>query len=200
MSGRLQISEWRPLARFLLVLVLVACAGLPVAGAVAAESVPRERVVMGWVEYVAIEPWGLRLKAKLDSGAKTSSMHAQNIEHFRRSGDRWVRFRLESQATGKGERHTFTMERPLVREVRIKAHGGSLLSRPVVTLDFCLNGSSYETQFTLTDRSNFLYPVLLGRRFLEHVALIDPGATYLATSVCEGTSKVAQKKDGKKKR
>jgi len=186
-------------ARFFL--VLASLVGLPLADAVAAENAPKERVVMGWLEYVTVEPWGLRLKAKLDSGAKLSSMHAENIELFRRNGDMWVRFRLESQAKKKSDRHTFTMERPLVREARIKAHGGKLVSRPVVTLDFCLNGSTHEAQFTLADRGNFLYPVLLGRRFLADIALVDPGATYLATSVCESAGKEPKKKkESKKKR
>ena len=173
-----------------LLLVLASCAGVSLlAPSLAAENAPKARVVLGWLENVVVEPWGLKLKAKLDSGARTSSMHAQNIEHFRRNGDKWVRFRLESHTKNKGERHTFTMEKPLEREVRIKAHGGQLISRPVVNLDFCLNGSNHEAQFTLTDRTGFLYPVLLGRRFLEGVALIDPGATFLATSVCESEGK-----------
>lgn len=200
MSDRHATSSWRSLAPF--VLVLASFLALPLADAVAAKSAPKERVVMGWLEYVVIEPWGLTLKAKLDSGAKTSSMHAQNIELFRRNGDMWVRFRLESQAKKESDRHTFMMERPLVREVRIKAHGGKLVSRPVVTMDFCLNGSTHEAQFTLTDRGNFLYPVLLGRRFLEDVAVIDPGVTYLATSVCESAAKEGKKKakQGQKKK
>ncbi|MEZ5504604.1 MAG: RimK/LysX family protein [Gammaproteobacteria bacterium] len=47
---------------------------------------------------------------------------------------------------------------------------------------FMLDGHEYEAQFTLTDRSRFIYPVLLGRRFLEHAALVDPSRTYLRTS------------------
>ncbi len=172
-------------SRARLVLILASFAGLALATAIATENTPKERVVLGWVEHVVMEPWGLKLKAKLDSGAKTSSMHAKNIEHFRRNGDKWVRFRLESRAKKNNDRHTSTMERPLVREVRIKAHGGTLMSRPVVTLDFCLNGARHEAQFTLTDRTGFLYPVLLGRQFLQHVALVDPSATFLATSACE---------------
>lgn len=160
-----------------------ACAALCCLGAALAADVPKERVVMGWVEYVTIEPWGVNLKAKLDTGAKTSSMHATGIQEFYRSGDRWVRFEIQAPGDGNGPK-TYTMERPVIRGVRIKEHGGELSARPVVSLHFCLNGRRHKAQFTLADRSNFLYPVLLGRRFLEDVALVDPAETYLTGSAC----------------
>jgi hypothetical protein len=139
----------------------------------------KERVIMGWIERAVLIPWGVEIKAKLDSGAKTSSLHAEGIERFEKDGEEWVRFVIAVKAEGK-KMERLHVERPLVRNVRIKQHHSSSKRRPVVNLKFCLNGESYETQFSLVDRSRLNYPVLFGRRFLKDVALIDPSKTFLA--------------------
>ena len=56
------------------------------------EAESQHRVIMGWLESIFIRPWNLRLTAKLDTGAKTSSLHADKIEHFSKNGEDWVRF------------------------------------------------------------------------------------------------------------
>jgi hypothetical protein len=160
----------------------------------------KERIILGWIERAVLIPWGVEVKAKLDSGAKTSSLHAEGIERFERDGKEWVRFVIAVEAKGK-EMERLHVERPLVRNVRVKRHHGNSKSRPVVSLKFCLNGKSYETQFSLIDRSRLNYPVLFGRHFLKDVALIDPGKTFLANKnqnarLIEYTSnKTSDKKD-----
>ena len=165
-----------------LVVVLSAVLAPLAAGADKPSPQPKERIVMGWIESVVVEPWGVKLRAKLDTGAKTSSMHAQNIERFKRKGKGWVRFTLKHHDKGTDETRVFTMQRPLVREARVKNEKGTPLPRPVVSLEFCLGGVMYDTEFTLADRGHFYYPILLGRRFLKDVALVDPSATFLTTS------------------
>ncbi|ADJ28786.1 ATP-dependent zinc protease [Nitrosococcus watsonii] len=140
----------------------------------------KERAIMGWVEPVVFIPWGVELKAKLDSGAKTSSLHAEHIVRFKKGDEEWVRFALAVEIKGK-EIKQFQMEQPLVRDVLIKRHRGSAKRRPVVNLKLCLNGKHHRVQFSLVDRSQLNYPVLLGRRFLRKVALIDPGKTFLTS-------------------
>ncbi|MGZ8217183.1 ATP-dependent zinc protease family protein [Methylomagnum sp.] len=136
---------------------------------------PREKLVMGWLESVFLRPWNLRVTAKLDTGANTSSLHADQIEHFSKDGEAWVRFTLED---GQGSRPQ-TVERPIVRAAYIKERLGRSSKRDVVKLTVCKNGRDYETEFTLVDRSNFNYPLLLGRSFLQDVALVDASATFL---------------------
>ncbi|QBQ55634.1 ATP-dependent zinc protease [Nitrosococcus wardiae] len=158
---------------------LLALGGVSEAANSGSEGVgAKERIIMGWVERVALIPWGAELKAKLDSGAKTSSLHAEDIERFEKDGEEWVRFIIELEGKGE-EMEQLHVEQPLVRNVRIKRHKGNAKRRPVVNLKFCLNGRSYETQFSLVDRSQLNYPLLLGRRFLKDVALIDPSKTFL---------------------
>ncbi len=142
------------------------------------------RTVAGWVERIKMAPWGDTLKAKLDTGAKTSSINALNIERFERDGDDWVRFTLSYKTTDKKQRER-KMERPLRRNVRVKEHDRENDRRAVVDLSFCFAGQIHTAQFSLVDRSKFIYPVLLGRRFLESAALIDPKATFITEANCK---------------
>lgn len=153
-----------------------------------AESDIDERVIFGWIEWVAVEPSMIPAKAKLDTGAKTSSLHAKNIEWFEKDGKDWVRFqfspntKLSSKRMLEGKTKNFvTIEAPVYRSTLIKQHKRASAERPVILHKFMLDGREYEAEFTLTDRSRFIYPVLLGRRFLEKTAIVDPAHTYLRT-------------------
>lgn len=173
------------------VLGLSAASGVVIAG----EPV-REKLIMGWLESVFLKPWNVRVTAKLDTGAKTPSLHAENIEHFSRDGQEWVRFTLE----GVSENQALLVERPRIRTAYVKTHGGRSTPRDVIKLTLCKNGRDYDTEFTLDDRSNFNYPILLGRSFLEKVALVDSSATFLYkadTDPCRGKGPLSpeQRKD-----
>jgi hypothetical protein len=150
---------------------------------------PKQKLVMGWLESIFIKPWNRRLTAKLDTGAKTSSLHADHIEHFSKNGEDWVRFDLGDTEDKKLQ--PVTAEKPLVRTVNIKCKGEDCQpsKRDVVLLTVCKNGKDYEAEFNLVDRSNFNYPVLLGRSFLKDVALVDASETFLYkadTDPCAG--------------
>ena len=167
--------------------VLTLLAASPVWG----DSSTPARFIAGWVEKVTVLPAGDLIKAKLDTGAKTSSINAGKIERFKKNGESWVRFELRYD-TVDGENRTVPLERPLERRVRIKEHDGDHDSRLVVALDFCINAQRHRAQFSLVDRGDFVYPMLLGRRFLENVALIDPAATFEAKAGCPTTKKASQ--------
>lgn len=141
-------------------------------------------IIMGWIEIMGISPEGPYVKAKLDTGALTSSLHARDIEYFKRDGQRMVRFIVDVTCVKSGEKNEIPFEKPLKRNVRIRQHQSESMRRPVVTMDFCIGGRMHSTQFSLTDRSNFNYPVLLGRRFLKDRILVDSGHTYLMSEVC----------------
>ena len=155
---------------------LLSTALAPLQNAIPAEvrDAPKERVIMGWLESVFFRPWNVRMTAKLDTGANTSSLHAERIERFSRDGRKWVRFTL-----GKSEDKKFVVERPVVRTANIKQHGKGSAQREVVTMVLCKNGKDYDTEFTLVDRSNFSYPVLLGRSFLKNAGLVDASETFI---------------------
>jgi hypothetical protein len=146
------------------------------------------KVIAGWVEKISIGSPAILLKAKLDTGAKTSSIHAENVNVFRKDGERWVRFDLILE-DAKGEHQVQTLERRRVRGVRIKNHDGEHDRRSIVSLEFCFDGRSHRSEFTLADRSQFIYPVLLGRQFLEGVAVVDASETFLTQAVCDDSVK-----------
>ncbi|ERP91487.1 Ribosomal protein S6 modification protein [Alcanivorax sp. P2S70] len=150
--------------------------------------------IYGWVEKTTLEPWGVELKTKLDSGALTSSLHATDVEVFDKDGDNWVRFKVKvkDEATGKIVSKTF--EKPRYRKVLIRGAGGEE-RRPVVLMKLCVGDTLYEEQFTLNDRSDMIYPVLLGRRTLSHLGYLDVTETFLHSPDCDENSPVKLDKD-----
>lgn len=148
-----------------------------------ASSKTPAKVVAGWVEKVVIEDQNYAVKAKLDTGAKTSSIHAENIELFEKDKKKWIRFTLVLPDADKSLQR-MTLEKPRVRRVKVKEHDGEHDSRPVVELDICFNGFHYNAQFTLVNRQEYIYSILLGRRFLNEKAIVDPSKTFQTLSMC----------------
>jgi hypothetical protein len=175
---------------------------LSLAGAAQAEEEPpppplevQTRTVMGWLESVVVESRKTKTRAKLDTGTKTSSIHAKDVEHIGKGEAPWVRFTLEpgEAEAGQPADEPVTLEKPLERMTRVKQHGGEVDARPVVKLAFCLNGERHESEFSLEDRSGYNYRILLGRDFLKNVALVDPGATFMTR---DNVGKCLEKKEG----
>ena len=151
---------------------------------------PHAKIILGWVENMRLEPHRMLLKAKLDPGARSSAIHAEDIEEFEKDGRRMVRFTiLREHDNPNSER--LVLERPLVREVNIKLRNGEgeegdgRQERLAVRLEFCLAGERYNTLFSLTNRDNFNYPVLLGRQFLRNRILVDSGESFTQRTNCQ---------------
>lgn len=141
------------------------------------------KVVVGWVEKGLILPEEAVVKVKVDSGALTSSMHAVNMERFTRKGKRWVRYDVPVVDADTGNKVTLHFERPVYRQMTVRGAGGEDY-RPVVKMRMCIGNRIYEEQFSLRDRSDMTYPVLLGRRTIEHIGLIDVSDTFMLPLDC----------------
>jgi hypothetical protein len=150
-------------------------------------AAPRELVILGWVEHVVLVEPGFRLRAKLDSGAETSSLDARIIKRFRKGGKRWVRFAVTNPRTG--EEHVLVRER--VRTIGVVQHDGVNQVRPTVRVQMCVSDRLLDVEVSLVDRGVFTYRLLLGRTALESFALIDPGNTFLSRPQC----RIAEKAD-----
>ncbi|QWL63823.1 ATP-dependent zinc protease [Aeromonas jandaei] len=137
----------------------------------------------GWVEKGLIMPIGVAVKMKLDTGALTSSLDARSLVHFKRDGKPWVRFMLDVIDADSGERVKQQFERPVEQSVTIRGAGG-IEQRPTVTMSICLGDRVYEEWFTLRDRSDMIYPVLLGRRLLADLGPVDAGRTFTVQPNC----------------
>ena len=142
------------------------------------------RVIAGWVEKVIIENQEFEVKAKLDTGAQTSSIHAVDIKPFKKGNKRWVRFTL-LLTDSEDKLHELVLEKPRTRKSLIKNHDGKHDKRYVVDLEICFNGRKYITEFNLAYRDEYIYGVLLGRQFLRETAIIDPDKTFLTLAKCE---------------
>ncbi len=128
------------------------------------------KILVGRVEWLWIEAVNRVYEARVDTGATTSSISALDITPFEKDGKRWVRFRL----TPDDSDDSFEVEAPLVRYVRIRqASSNELDRRPVAALTVRLGKMTEVTEFTLVDRTQMSYPILLGREFLRDVAVVD---------------------------
>ncbi|WP_373681015.1 retropepsin-like aspartic peptidase RloA3 [Halomonas sp. LBP4] len=154
-----------------------------------ADENPADEKVFGWVEKATLEPWGVEVKAKLDSGALTSSLDAREVERFEREGEEWVRFRLELEDEVTGELFTHEMELPVYRSIRLRGAGGTD-RRPVVLMKVCMGDTVYEEQFSLRDREEMHYPLLLGRRTIGHLGFLDVRETFLSDPQCDEDSRL----------
>jgi hypothetical protein len=134
--------------------------------------------VYGWREYILIRGVEEKLKAKLDTGALTSSIHAEEKELFERDGKKWVRFIVTDPGLKKPARTR--IEAPLVRIARIKEPGGESTAREVVRLSFQIGERKMRGEFTLNNRANMLAPVLIGRNMIKDLGWVDPARTHLA--------------------
>jgi hypothetical protein len=149
------------------------------AGTAVARPVSSDPVqVYGWREWVKIGELQLKLAAKLDTGALTSSIHAEEKELFERDGKKWVRFIVTDPSEKNSPRNR--IEAPLVRIALIKEPGGKSEPREVVRLNFTIGERKLRADFTLNNRSNMLSPVLIGRTTIKEIGWVDPSRAYLA--------------------
>ncbi len=125
--------------------------------------------VLGQIETAVIMPEALVLKARIDTGATTSSIGVENLEQYERDGKPWVKFSIKDPKTGKPKE--FNLKRK--RKVKIKQHGSDSVRRPVVKLRVVIGKIDQVREFTLADRESFDYPVLIGRNYLMDTAIVD---------------------------
>jgi hypothetical protein len=164
----------------LYLLSLVLALGLLASWAGSASAAGEKRI-LGFVERAVISEYGFEVKARLDTGATTSSLDARNIRRFRRGGERFVRFDVEDRDSGE----TVTLERPLVRDVRIRQIGGPPERRPVVKMWVCVADLMQEVEVNLTARTDFLYPFLVGRSAMAGKIIVDPGTSLTTRPKCD---------------
>ncbi len=144
-----------------------------------AQSSGKDKQLVGWVEYVTILPENLKIKAKLDTGARNSSLNAVNIVEIKRGGDTFVRFDL---INWKGR--TETIEAKVIRITKIKKHNSEPDRRPVIQINICLGKFYKEVEVNLVNRSNFNYQMLIGRSFLKGEFAVDPSKTFTIKTDC----------------
>ena len=143
--------------------------------------------VVGWREWVAFPDIGLpAVRAKVDTGAATSAIHAHSVEPFERGGAAYVRFEVHPFFR-RHRRIVVVCEAPVVDRRRVVSSSGHSESRVVVGVTFRLGvraGSpEWPIELTLTDRRTMRFPMLLGREAMNAHVLVDPSASFLMGAV-----------------
>lgn len=135
--------------------------------------------IIGIYEKVALPVHGLVLTAKIDSGARNSSLHAVNIKLFQQNDREWVSF-----DTVNGSGGMIHLSAPVHRIASVKRHSGKSQKRPVVIMSVCIDRILRNVEVNLIDRSILNHPLLIGRSYLEGRFLIDVSKKYLFKPNC----------------
>lgn len=134
--------------------------------------------VIGWREWLALPELGVkRIKAKIDTGARSSALHAFHIEQFERDSAHWVRFGIHPrQRSAKGE---VIAEAPILEYRRVKSSGGHETNRPVILTTVAWKEWAWQVELTLAARDAMGFRMLLGRQALRGRMVVDPGRSFL---------------------
>ncbi len=135
------------------------------------------KVTLGWREWVALPELGIdAIKAKVDTGARTSALHAFAVEPFSKDGDDWVRFSMHPM---QNDSDTVTVcEAPVLDRRQVRDSGGHSELRYVILSSIQIGDNIVSAEITLTDRDSMKFRMLLGRTTLKQGYLVDPARSY----------------------
>lgn len=136
-------------------------------------------LLIGWRERIGLPELGLpRLTAKIDTGARTSALHATRIRQFDKDGARWVRFHIP-HSSGLQARDC---EAPLIETRAIRNTSGVDQDRLVIETRLEIAGRGWPIEVSLADRANMSHPIILGRTAIrKHGILIDAGRSFMTS-------------------
>ncbi len=135
-------------------------------------------VTIGWREWVQMPEFGVtEIKAKVDTGADNSSLHAFNIVRLERDGVPYVSFEIHPRQ--RKHHPSIVCEAEVVKERKVRNPGGRTEMRPVIRTRLKVAGREFETLINLTTRDEMTFRMLLGRRTIRNEFLVDPGRSYL---------------------
>lgn len=135
-----------------------------------------DKMVLGELESVWIDPPGMNLIAQIDTGANMNSLNAEDMVQFERDGDDWVRFHVRDPDSDE----LIELEREVVRFVRVYQQADKEgTRRPVVKMRLRIGDVADTFEFTLADRSHLNRQLILGRSFITDVALVDVGRQFV---------------------
>jgi hypothetical protein len=152
-------------------------------------------ILIGWREWLALPDLGIAaIKTKIDTGARSSALHVEELSEFMFRGERWVRFRLAPGSRRSGRQQV--VESPITDERLVTDSGGNRALRPFIRTRVALGPWSWPVEINLTDRRAMLFPMLLGRSAITGRAMVHPGISFslgrpsIASSPCSPRASV----------
>jgi hypothetical protein len=134
--------------------------------------------VIGWREWVSLPDFGIdQLKAKVDTGARSSSLHAFDMQIFERDKKQWVRFQVHP--VQRNDRRSVDVEAPVLEFRSVRSSSGKAAIRPVIVTNVSLLGLTWPIEVTLASRDKMGFRMLLGREAFRGRFLVDAGRSYL---------------------
>lgn len=143
------------------------------------EKSNRLKPVIGWREWVCLPDWQeTRIKVKVDTGAKSSALHAEDIQKVTQNGKIFIQFTLYPNQ--RDPKTNVNVVAPLVDYRYVRSSNGMRQKRPVILTDVTLMGKTWPIEVTLTNRDVMGFRMLLGRTAIENLFLVDPKHSFLA--------------------
>lgn len=137
----------------------------------------RPRIVLGWREWLALPALGIAaIRAKVDTGARSSSLHVDAYWRFVEGGAPWAGFRI---TTGVRDEQVIEASAPVHDEREVTDSGGNRSRRIFLRTPLRLAGIEREVEINLTDRRGMLFPMLLGRTAMARRFMVDPARSFL---------------------
>ncbi|WP_440055123.1 ATP-dependent zinc protease family protein [Pseudoalteromonas sp. T1lg65] len=136
-------------------------------------------ITVGWREWLSLPELGIdNIKAKVDTGARTSCLHAFKVETFEKDNVPWVRFWLHPKQDDV--EYEICCEAKIKDERTVTDSGGHKEQRYVIESKLCLAGESWPIELTLSNRDTMKFRMLLGRTAMRGRIIVDPEQSYLA--------------------
>jgi len=137
----------------------------------------RPRIVLGWREWLALPALGIAaIRAKVDTGARSSSLHVDTHWRFMEGGAPWAGFRITTGVRGE---QVIEASAPIHDEREVTDSGGNRSRRIFLRTPLRLAGIEREIEINLTDRRDMLFPMLLGRTAMARTFTVDPARSFL---------------------
>jgi hypothetical protein len=138
----------------------------------------KKLLVIGWREWVDLPQLNIAaIKAKIDTGARSSALHAFRVETFQQDGKEIVRFQVHPYQ--KDGHFTVTAEAQLLEWREVRNSGGHVQLRPAIKTIVTLGGQQWPIELTLTNRDVMGFRMLLGREAVRRRFLVNPGRSFL---------------------
>lgn len=146
-----------------------------------ARTATPEKIIVGWREWVGLPLLGVsHIKAKLDTGARTSSLHAFDVEAFTRDGEKWIRFAVHPMQ--RDDSLVVPCEAPLLDQRYVTNSGGKREKRYVIETVLRIGGGQWPIELALTNRDEMGFRMLIGRTAMLRRLVVDPARSFRSTN------------------